>query len=139
VVDEVRVLRLLRSLADDVSVLRSEADAKDERRADQMWLRGVKYAFITAIEACIDVAQHVCSSEGWGPPRDNGDAMLVLGRHGVLEPDLSERMRAAVGFRNVLVHQYGDVDDNIVQERLVDLGDLDAFAAQVVRFLDSPA
>jgi uncharacterized protein YutE (UPF0331/DUF86 family) len=135
VVDEVRVLRLLRSLADDVSVLRSEADAKDERRADQMWLRGVKYAFITAIEACIDVAQHVCSSEGWGPPRDNGDAMLVLGRHGVLEPDLSERMRAAVGFRNVLVHQYGDVDDNIVQERLVDLGDLDAFAAQVVRFL----
>jgi uncharacterized protein YutE (UPF0331/DUF86 family) len=135
VVDEVRVLRLLRSLADDVSVLRSEADAKDERRADQMWLRGVKYAFITAIEACIDVAQHVCSSEGWGPPRDNGDAMLVLGRHGVLEPDLSERMRAAVGFRNVLVHQYGDVDDDIVQERLVDLGDLDAFAAQVVRFL----
>lgn len=138
-VDEVRVLRLLRSLADDVGVLRSEADAKDERRADQMWLRGVKYAFITAIEAGIDVAQHVCSSEGWGPPRDNGDAMLVLGRHGVLEPDLAERMRAAVGFRNVLVHQYGDVDDDIVQERLVDLGDLDAFAAQVVRFLDSPA
>jgi uncharacterized protein YutE (UPF0331/DUF86 family) len=139
VVDEVRVLRLLRSLADDVSVLRSEADAKDERRADQMWLRGVKYAFITAIEAGIDVAQHVCSSEGWGPPRDNADAMLVLGRHGVLEPDLAERMRAAVGFRNVLVHQYGDVDDDIVQERLVDLGDLDAFAAQVVLFLDSPA
>ena len=136
-VDEVRVLRLLRSLADDVSVLRSEADAKDERRADQMWLRGVKYAFITAIEACIDVAQHVCSSEGWGPPRDNGDAMLVLGRHGVLEPDVAERMRAAVGFRNVLVHQYGDVDDDIVQERLVDLGDLDAFAAQVVRYLES--
>ena len=135
-VDEVRVLRLLRSLADDVSLLRSEADAKDERRADHMWLRGVKYSFITAIEACIDVAQHVCSSEGWGPPRDNGDAMLVLGRHGVLEPDLAERMRAAVGFRNVLVHQYVDVDDDIVQERLVYLDDLDAFAAQVVRFLD---
>lgn len=136
-VDEVRVLRLLRSLADDVSVLRSEADAKDERRADPMWLRGVKYTFITAIEACIDVAQHVCSSEGWGPPRDNGDAMLVLGRHGVLEPDVAESMRTAVGFRNVLVHQYGDVDDDIVQERLVDLGDLDAFAAQVVRYLES--
>lgn len=138
-VDEVRILRLLRSLADDVSVLRSEAAAGDERRADQMWLRGVKYAFITAIEACIDVAQHVCSSEGWGPPRDNGDAMLVLGRHGVLGPDLAQLMRAAVGFRNVLVHQYGDVDDDIVRERLVDLDDLDAFAAQMVQFLDSHA
>lgn len=136
-VDEVRVLRLLRSLTDDVSVLRSEADAKDERLADQMWLRGVKYAFITAIEACIDVAQHLCSSEGWGPPRDNGDAMLVLSRHGVLDSALAERMRAAVGFRNVLVHQYADVNDDIVLERAADLSDLDAFAAQVVRFLDS--
>lgn len=115
----------------------AEADAKEERRADQMWLRGVKYALVNAIEACIDLAQHVCSSEGWGPPRDNAEAMLVLGRHGVLEPDLAERMRAAVGFRNVLVHQYGDVDDEIVQDRLGDLGDLDAFASRVVRLLDS--
>jgi uncharacterized protein YutE (UPF0331/DUF86 family) len=65
--------------------------------------------------------------------------MLVLGRHGVLGPDLAQLMRAAVGFRNVLVHQYGDVDDDIVRERLVDLDDLDAFAAQVVQFLDSHA
>ena len=136
-VDEVRILRLLRSLADDVSVLRSEAAAEEERRADQMWLRGIKYAFVSAIEASIDVAQHVCSSEGWGPPRDNGDAMLVLGRHGVLEPDLAQRMRAAVGFRNVLVHQYGDVDDDIVLQRLTDLSDLDAYAGGIVRFLDS--
>ena len=73
-----------------MSVLRSEADAKDERRADQMWLRGVKYAFITAIEACIDVAQHVCSSEGWGPPRDNGDALLEC-REAVLQNPLAVR------------------------------------------------
>ena len=47
-------------------------------------------------------------------------------------------MRAAVGFRNVLVHQYGDVDDDIVRQRLTDLSDLDAYAAGIVRFLDSP-
>ena len=63
-------------------------------------LRGVKYTFITAIESCVDVAQHICAAEGWGPPDDNADALALLGRHGVLDPALAGRMRQAVGFRN---------------------------------------
>jgi uncharacterized protein YutE (UPF0331/DUF86 family) len=66
VVDEDRVLRLLRSIADDTAVLRQEAGASEERRLDPIWLRGVKYTFVTAIEACVDVAQHICATEGWG-------------------------------------------------------------------------
>jgi len=127
VVDEVRLLRLLRSVTDDLAVLRSEAGARPARRADALWLRGVKYTFVTAIEACIDVAQHVCSSEGWGPPADNGHAMTLLAEHGMLDLELGLRMRQAAGFRNVLVHEYVAVDDDVVLSRLKDLTDLDAF------------
>ena len=49
-VDEDRVLRLLRSIADDTAVLRQEAGASEERRQDPMWLHGVKYTFVTAIQ-----------------------------------------------------------------------------------------
>jgi uncharacterized protein YutE (UPF0331/DUF86 family) len=56
-----------------LAVLRQEAGASEERRQDPIWLRGVKYTFVTAIEACVDVAQHICATEGWGPPADNGD------------------------------------------------------------------
>lgn len=130
-VDDIRVLRLLRSLADDLSVLRSAAGADVERRADPLWLRGVKYTFVTAIESCIDVAQHLCAAEGWGPPSDNGDAFALLGRHGVLDALLSVRLRQAAGFRNVLVHEYVRVDDTIVEQRLQDPSDLEHFARQV--------
>lgn len=134
-VDEVRVLRLLRVVTDDLEVLRQEANASEGRRADPMWLRGVKYTFITSIEACIDVAQHICSAQGWGPPADNGDAMKVLGRHGALTADVSDSMRRAVGFRNVLVHEYVKVSDEIVMSRLQDLRDLEQFVAQVTAHL----
>jgi uncharacterized protein YutE (UPF0331/DUF86 family) len=77
-VDEGRVLRLLRSIADDTAVLQQEVGASRERRLDPLWLRGVKYTFVTAIEACVDVAQHICATEGWGPPADNGDAVRLL-------------------------------------------------------------
>ncbi|SFN16161.1 Uncharacterized conserved protein YutE, UPF0331/DUF86 family [Pseudonocardia ammonioxydans] len=126
-VDEARVARLLRAIADDLAVLRAEAGASPERRADPLWLRGIKYLFVTAIEGCVDVAQHLCSSEGWGPPRDNGDALRLLGRHGVLPGDLADRLARAVGFRNVLVHDYVEVDDAIVLARLEDPSDLHDF------------
>jgi uncharacterized protein YutE (UPF0331/DUF86 family) len=100
VVDEIRVLRLLRSVTDDLAFLRREAGADQTRRADPLWLRGVKYTFVTALEACVDVAQHVCAAQGWGPPSNNADAVRVLGRHGVLGADLAQRVARAVGFRN---------------------------------------
>lgn len=135
VVDEVRVFRLLRAITDDLAVLRQESDASEERRADPMWLRGVKYTFVTSIEACVDIAQHICSAQGWGPPADNGDAMKVLGRHGIVTAASSDAMRNAVGFRNVLVHEYVEVSDEIVVSRLGNLGDLEQFVEQVTAFL----
>lgn len=135
-VDEIRVLRLLRSVTDDLAVLRDAALADGARRAEPLWLRGVKYTFVTAVECCVDVAQHLCAAEGWGPPADNGDALTLLGRHGVLEPAHAAAMRQAVGFRNVLVHEYAKVDDEIVLRRLADPSDLERFAAAVARWLD---
>lgn len=58
-VDKDRVLRLLRSITDDVSVLRRESAAGESRREDPIWLRGVKYTFVTAIEALGDLEDFV--------------------------------------------------------------------------------
>jgi uncharacterized protein YutE (UPF0331/DUF86 family) len=135
VVDEDRILRLLRSITDDISVLKREAGSDENRRDDPMWLRGVKYTFVTAIEACVDVAQHICATEGWGPPADNGDAVRLLGEHGVLTPALARSVRQAVGFRNVLVHDYIRVNDDIVTDRLKALNDLEDFVGQVTAFV----
>lgn len=137
-VDEIRVLRLLRGLADDLGALRDEAAADEARRVDPMWLRGVKYTFVTSIEACVDIAQHICSAQGWGPPADNGDAMKELGLHGVLSAELADAMRKAVGFRNVLVHEYVAVSDEIVTSRLDDLSDLEQFSQQIAAFVHQP-
>lgn len=133
-VDEIRILELLRSVSDDLAVLRREAATGASRRADPLWLRGVKYTFVTAIEACLDVAQHICASEGRGPPRTNADALRVLGRHGVLAPELAARVARAVGFRNVLVHGYVEVDDSVVLARLADPTDLERFVVSIAEW-----
>lgn len=138
-VDETRVLRLLRGLNQALDALDREAEAGAARRADPLWLPGVKYLLVTSVEACLDVAQHLCAAQGWGPPRDNGDAMTLLGKHGVLTEPAAAKLRRAVGFRNVLVHGYAEVDDGIVGGRVHNLGDLREFATAVAGWLESEA
>lgn len=79
----------------------------------------------------MDVAQHICAAEGWGPPADNGDAVRLLGDHRVCTLELARSVRQAVGFRNVLVHEYVRVNDDIVIDRLKALGDLEDFVSRV--------
>jgi uncharacterized protein YutE (UPF0331/DUF86 family) len=66
---------------------------------------------------------------------DNGDAVRLLGEHGVLTPALARSVRQAVGFRNVLVHDYIRVNDDLVVDRLKALGDLEDFVSQVADFV----
>lgn len=134
-VDEVRLSRLMRAASDGLASLGREAEAPPQRRSDPLWRSGVKYLFITTIEACVDIAQHVCASEGWGPPATNADAFRVLATHDVVPADLAHSLAHAVGFRNVLVHDYVDVDEQIVDERLTDLSDLESFLRTVAVWL----
>ncbi len=134
-VDERRVRRLLQRIRDDLSYLSERARGdRAAVRADVDRLAALKYHFITAIEGCLDVAQHLCASEGWGPPKSNADAMRVLAAHGVLTPDLGQALARAVGFRNLLVHGYADVDDERVIAFLDHVDLLAAFVQSVSRW-----
>jgi len=135
VVDAVRVTRLLRSLDEGLASLARREQATPAQREDETWLLAVKYLFITTIEACIDIAQHLCTTESLGTPADNGDALRRIGAAGIIETKTAAAMVAAVGFRNVLVHEYVDVDDQIVKERLEHHEDLRNFAIQVGEWL----
>ena len=135
-VDERRLARLLQRVTNELSYLQARAgEDRAALRADTERLSGLKYRFVTTIEGIINVAQHLCASEGWGPPTDNGDAVRLAGAHGVVDKELADRLVAAVGFRNLLVHQYADIDDARVVAFLDRIGDLGAFVTEVSAWL----
>lgn len=133
-VDEGRVARLLRQVEERTDRLRAAAGRTPDHR-DELWLDAVKYLFVTTIEGLVDVAQHVAASERFGPPDTNADAIRRLGHHGVIDPELAEPLARAVGFRNVLVHQYTRVDDDLVVDALERLDEFDSFVRQVSSWL----
>lgn len=97
-----------------------------------------RYLVQAAAQTCIDLANHVISSERWRVPADYRDAFTVLEEHGAIEADLAIRLRALSGLRNRLVHLYEEVDDRLVHEYLRDrLTDLEAFAAAMASLVST--
>ncbi len=79
-----------------------------------------------AVEALLDLANHLISANGWELPRDGRHAFSILSRHGLLSGADLALARAMVGFRNVAVHDYAALDPEIVRGIVRDrLGDLE--------------
>lgn len=101
-------------------------------RTDVREERFVEHTLQLAIQAALDVASHIVSDERLGEPRSNRELFSLLVRGGVLPEALADRLGAMAGFRNVLVHGYGDVDLAIVEDVLANrTGDLLEFVREV--------
>ena len=66
------------------------------------------------------------------PADSNAHAIRVLGAHQVLTAEVTDAVAAAAGFRNLLVHGYADIDDDLVVEFLGRLHFLRDYVAAVI-------
>jgi uncharacterized protein YutE (UPF0331/DUF86 family) len=57
-----------------------------------------------------------------------------LGAHGIIDPALAERLRAAAGLRNLIAHQYGVIDfARVFAIAARDVDDLLAYCQELAR------
>jgi uncharacterized protein YutE (UPF0331/DUF86 family) len=74
--------------------------------------RACERAFQLASESLLDICNLIISEKGFGIPADSKDSIRKLAENRVIPRSLSTRLEELVGFRNLLVHQYGRVDDS---------------------------
>ena len=63
-----------------------------------------------ACQAAIDLAMHVVAVEHLGMPQSQADAFRLLANANRLDRSLADRMIGMCGFRNVLIHQYQELE-----------------------------
>lgn len=89
-----------------------------------------------AVEAALDIANHIIADRGFEAPETYRDAFSILARHQVIPNDLARRLQGWAGFRNVLVHAYLDIDHGLawdaISHDLPDLRDLATIAANLL-------
>jgi uncharacterized protein YutE (UPF0331/DUF86 family) len=87
-----------------------------------------------ACEASIDLAMHIVARKKLGLPQSSRDAFILLEQHDIIDSTLAHKLKTMVGFRNIAIHDYQQVNLSIVQ-RIVEehMGDFSQFAKIMMR------
>ena len=85
-----------------------------------------------AVQLCVDIGAHLIAGMQVPPPDTMGQTFDVLAMGGAITQSLATQMKKAVGFRNIAVHNYGEIDWAIVHTiARHQLGDFTEFARAV--------
>ena len=89
-----------------------------------------------AIEGVMSIMAMVVSHLNLGVPKDEDDIITILAKSKVLSVLLVAKIREMKGFRNIMVHKYGEIDDGkayfSLQEELEDFAE---FEKEVKKYL----
>jgi uncharacterized protein YutE (UPF0331/DUF86 family) len=136
-VDEEIFHRRLRSLDETLSILRKLRLYSFEDFMAEPERYGSAERFLQlAVEALLDMGAHLVAIKELGTVTRYRDIPALLERGGYLAQSQQERWTKIIGFRNILVHDYLEIDRGIVYEVLQEnLGDIDELRDVFLRLL----
>jgi uncharacterized protein YutE (UPF0331/DUF86 family) len=70
----------------------------------------VLYNLQIAIQGCIDLAGHIVSDQGWPAPDTSAGLFDILKKHKIIPEQLTKNLRKMAGFRNLIIHEYANID-----------------------------
>jgi len=105
-IDEIK--EYLNELADIVPQNVEEYKSNIEKKA------ACERYFEKIIEAITDLAFLIIKNKKLKIPEDDIDAFNILLENGIIDSNLENKLRDAKGMRNIISHQYGKIDDEIV-------------------------
>jgi uncharacterized protein YutE (UPF0331/DUF86 family) len=58
---------------------------------------------------------YMISVNGWGIPQRTRDGFEILYANSIIDNDLCRKLKAMVGFRNIAVHDYQELNMEIIK------------------------
>ena len=132
-----KIARKIAIIERALAYLKSRADVRPEDVERNYELKSaLERNFQVAIEAALDIGEMIIAEEGLERPEEYRDVFLELGKAGIIPNDFASRIAPMAGFRNILVHQYDEVNVKLMCKFLREkLGDLEEFISYVRKYL----
>jgi len=86
-------------------------------------------------ECVIDVCALIVKDLRLGLPGEEEDLFEKLEKEKIISKGMKEKLKSLRGFRNILVHRYAEVDDELVFQNLRNINDFKEFRKEIGAFL----
>ncbi len=127
------MLERLKNLEENIALLKrmkKEMSAEDIRtnRFDEWALR---YGLFESIQIVIDIACHIAGKYNLGASDTYAECIGKLIRHDYIDANLGQNLIAAIGLRNLLIHEYTKLDTDKLYCFLDSVDDFSRFIEQI--------
>lgn len=90
-----------------------------------------------ACQAAIDIGMYIISVRNLGIPQSRKGTFTVLEENKIITPEMAKKMKGMLGFRNVAIHEYQELNLKVVQDIIEHrLQDLQEFARAIIKIMD---
>ena len=80
-----------------------------------------------------DVAMYIVSTRKLGIPQTKKEAFEKLNENGLISDDMCKNMKGMIGFRNIAIHEYKEIDEGILQDVIENhLVDIKEFVREMI-------
>jgi len=137
------VERKLQLITDSLGTLVEFKDESlDSLKNDEIKMAAVERLIERIVMRAIDINEHLLSELGTGKEKSTRlnyrDTFLMLADLGVYPSEFAKQIAASAGLRNILVHDYNDVDRRIVHGSIKScLQDYHRYVEHVRSFLEA--
>ena len=108
----------------------------DDFLSDFKYYDSAKYNLQVAIEAMIDIGNHIISRLHYEPPKTYADTFEILKSHEILTKDKVDNYKLMAKFRNRIVHFYDEIGEKEIYEIIQNnLKDFEVFLQDISIFL----
>lgn len=91
-----------------------------------------------SIESVIDICALIVTGLRLGLPSEEDDLFEKLAQAEIISSSIKENLKRMKAFRNILVHEYGRIDDRLVYEVLKNnLNDFEEFKKEILQTISS--
>lgn len=103
---------------------------------DERNILSIKHLLLESIEACGNICVHILAKKVYKAPSSFAECFEHLHRAGIINEELSLKLRNMSRFRNILVHRYWEVDEKkILEYAKTNLDDFEQFLRATVSYL----
>lgn len=131
--NEAVIINKYESIQKCIKRIEEEYEGNIENLYDYRRLDPIVLNLQRACEIAIDIAMYIISNRKLGVPQTKKETFIKLEENNLISKDISTNMQKMVGFRNIAIHDYKQIDEEILADVIENhLKDIVDFAREIL-------
>ncbi len=131
--NEAVIINKYESIQKCIKRIQEEYDSKIENLYNYKTLDPIVLNLQRACELATDIAMYIVANRKLGVPQTKKEAFIKLEENKLISKDISVNMQKMIGFRNIAIHDYKQIEEEILADVIENhLTDLIEFAKEIL-------